>query len=221
MSGLEVFNAIGDLGLLLSLAAALIAWLLSSQPRAAIALTVAMIVCAAATSFLKIYLHACPTIPLLSAPSGHVSFATLIYGALTAVIASPAPAWARLPLAVAGGALIAAVAVARYFLEAHDPAEIASGVAIGLASLAIFALGYRDRPVGGRSVKPLALAAGAIAVVAYGHHLNGELFVNFVGFGGKTAQLTASAVCPGAYRQGRAATANSSVEPNRARDSLT
>ena len=63
MSGLEALNAIGDLGLLLSLAAALTVWLLSSQPRAAIGLMIAMIVCAAATSFLKIYLHACPMIP--------------------------------------------------------------------------------------------------------------------------------------------------------------
>ena len=201
MSGIEALNAIGDLGLLLSLAAALIAWLLSTRPRAAIALAIAMITCAAATSFLKIYLHACPMIPLLRGPSGHVSFATLIYGALVAVIASRSPAWARLPLAVTGGALIAAVAVARYFLEAHNFAELAFGVAIGMLSFAIFALAYRHGATGGRSVAPLALAAVAIAVVVYGHHLNGELFVNFVGFGGKTAQLSVAATCPAAYGQ--------------------
>jgi hypothetical protein len=50
-------------------------------------------------------------------------------------------------------------------------------------------------------VKPLALAAVAIGLVAYGHHLNGELFVNFVSFGGKTAQLSAAAACPGTYGQ--------------------
>jgi len=201
VSGLEALNAMGDLGLLLSLAAALTAWLLSTRPRAAIALAIAMIACAAATSFLKIYLHACPMIPLLRGPSGHVSFATLIYGALAVVIASRSPAWARWPLAVAGVALNAAVAVARYFLEAHNFAEIAFGVAIGLLSLAIFALACRHGATGGRSVMPLALAAVAIAVVAYGHHLNGELFVNFVGFGGKTAQLTVAAACPAAYGQ--------------------
>jgi len=196
MSGLEVLNAIGDLGLLLSLAAALIAWFLGSRPRAAIALMVAVIVCAAATTFLKLYLYACPLVPLLRAPSGHVSFATLIYGALFAAIASRAPAWARLPLAAAGGALIAAVAVARYFLEAHGFAEIASGIVIGLLSLAIVILALRREAVGGRSVKPLALAVVAIAVVAYGHHLNGELFVNLVAWGGDTARLSVAAVCP-------------------------
>lgn len=201
MSGLEALNAIGDLGLLLSLAAALIAWLLSSRPSAAIGLMIAMIVCAAATSLLKIYLHACPMIPLLRGPSGHVSFATLIYAALATVMASRAPAWARLPLIAVGGALIAAVAVARYFLEAHNVAEIAFGVAIGLISLAIFAIGCRHIAIGTRSVKPLALAAVVIAIVAYGHHLNGELFVNFVGFGGKTAQLSVSAACPAVYGQ--------------------
>jgi hypothetical protein len=201
MSGFEALDAIGDLGLLLALAAALIAWLLSSRPRAAIALMIAMIVCAAATSLLKIYLHACPMTPLLRGPSGHVGFATLIYGVLVAVIASHAPAWARLPLAVAGGALIAAVAVARYFLAAHSVAEIAFGVAIGLASFAIFAFAHRQGGVGRRSVKPLALAAVAIAVVAYGHHLNGELFVNFVAFGGETAQISVAAACPAAYGQ--------------------
>lgn len=201
MSGLDALNAIGDLGLLLSLAAALIAWLLSSQPRAAVALMIAIIVCAAATSLLKIYLHACPMIPLLRGPSGHVSFATLIYGVLATVIGSRAPAWARVPLLAIGGALIAAVAVARYFLEAHNFVEIAFGVAIGLASLVIFAISYRRISIRGRSAKPLALAAAAIAVVAYGHHLNGELFVNFVDFGGKTAQLSVSAACPAAYGQ--------------------
>jgi membrane-associated phospholipid phosphatase len=202
VTGLEALNAIGDLGLLLSLAAALIGWLLSSsQPRAAIALMIALIVCAAATSFLKIYLHACPMIPLLRGPSGHVGFAALIYGALSVVIASRAPGPARLPIAVAGAGLIAAVAVARYFLEAHNLAEIASGLAMGLVCLAIFALAYRPRARAGRSVKPLALAAVAIVLVAYGHHLNGELFVNFVGFGGKTAQLSVAAACPEAYGQ--------------------
>lgn len=200
MTGLEALDAIGDLGLLLSLAAALTAWLLSSRPRAAIALMVAMIVCAGATTLLKIYLHACPMIPLRG-PSGHVGFAALIYSALVAVIASRAPAWARLPLAAAGGVLIAAVAVARYFAEAHSVAEIAFGVAVGLMSFAIFAFVYRHGGVGGRSVMPLAAAVVAIAVVAYGRHVNGELFVNFVAFGGETAQLSVAAACPAAYGQ--------------------
>jgi hypothetical protein len=141
-------------------------------------------------------------IPLLRGPSGHVGFATLIYSVLVAVIASRAPAWARLPLVVAGAALIAAVAVARYFSEAHNVAEIAFGVAIGLASFAIFAFAHWLGGGGGsRSVKPLALAAVAIAVVAYGHHLNGEVFVNFVALGGETAQLSVAAACPAAYGQ--------------------
>lgn len=202
MTGLDALNAIGDLGLLLSLAAALIGWLLSSsQPRAAVALMIALIVCAAATSFLKIYLHACPMIPLLRAPSGHVGFATLIYGVLSVVIASRAPGAARLPIVFGAAGLIAAVAVARYFLEAHNLVEIALGIAMGLGCLAIFALAYRPRALAGRSVKPLALAAVAIGLVAYGHHLNGELFVNFVSFGGKTAQLSVAAACPGTYGQ--------------------
>jgi membrane-associated phospholipid phosphatase len=202
MSGLEALDAIGDLGLLLSLAVALTVWLLSSRPRAAIALMIAMIVCAAATTLLKIYLHACPMTPLLRGPSGHVGFATLTYSALVAVIASRAPAWARLPLIAAGGALIAAVAVARYFAEAHSVVEIVFGVMIGLVSFAIFAFAHRRLGGdGGRSVTPLALAAVAIAVVAYGHHLNGEGFVNFVAFGGETAQLSVAAACPAAYGQ--------------------
>jgi hypothetical protein len=201
MTGLEALDAFGDLGLLLSLAAALTVWLLSVRPRAAIALMIAMIVCAAATTLLKIYLHACPMIPLLRGPSGHVGFATLIYSALVAVIAPRVPAWARLPLVAAGGVLIAAVAVARYFAEAHNVAEIAFGIAVGLMSFAIFALVYRHGGVGGRSVTPLAIAVVAIAVVAYGRHVNGELFVNFVAFGGRTAQLSVAAACPAAYGQ--------------------
>ena len=120
---------------------------------------------------------------------------------LVAVIASRAPAWARLPLAAAGGALIAAVAVARYFLEAQtSPKSRRRHDRLGVpCDLRAWLLPWTA--IGGRSVKPLALAAAAIAVVAYGHHLNGERFVNFVGFGGKTAQLSVSAVCPAAYGQ--------------------
>jgi membrane-associated phospholipid phosphatase len=201
MTAIEALNALGDMGLLLSLVAALLAWLLKTRPRAAIWLAAAVIVCGAATTLLKIYLHACPMVPLLRGPSGHVSFATLIYGALATVITPRAPAWMRWPLAAAAGVLIAAVAVARYFLEAHNLAEIAFGVAIGVVSLAIFALAYRQGGTGERSMKPLLLAAAAIAVVAYGHHLNGELFVNFATFGGKTAQLSVAAACPAAYGQ--------------------
>lgn len=201
MKGIDALNALGDLGLLLSLAVALIAWLLGTRPRAAIALTLAMIACATATTLLKIYLDACPMIPLLRGPSGHVGFATLIYSALALVIAARVPVWARVPLVAAGGVLIAAVAVARYFLEAHGIAEIAFGVAVGLVCFAIFAFVYRQGGAGGRSVMPLALAVVAIAVVAYGRHVNGELFVNFVAFGGETAQLSVAAACPAAYGQ--------------------
>ena len=201
MNGIESLNALGDIGLLLSLVAALLAWLFATQPRAALWLAAAVAVCGAATTLLKIYLHACPAVPLLRAPSGHVSFATLIYGALIAVIASRAPAWTRLPLAVAALGLITAVAIARYFLEAHIVGEIAFGVGVGLVCLAIFAFGYRWGGVDGPSVKPLALAAVVIAAVAYGHHLNGELFVNFATFGGRTAQLPVAWACPAAGGQ--------------------
>ncbi|HEY1506268.1 MAG TPA: phosphatase PAP2 family protein [Stellaceae bacterium] len=201
MSGIGILNAFGDTGLLLSLAAALLAWLFSTRPHAALWLGVAVVMCGGATAISKIYLHACPITPVLRGPSGHVSFATLIYGALVAVIAPRAPAWARWPLAVAGGTLVVAIAVGRYVIDAHTVAEILLGLGIGLVALAIFVLGYWHGGAGARSVKPLALAAAAIAIVAYGHPFNGEVFVNALGFGGETEHLTVAAACPAEYGQ--------------------
>jgi hypothetical protein len=196
MTGVEMLDALGDVGLLLSLAAALAAWLLSSRPFAALWLAGAMIFCAAATSLLKIYLHACPMIPLLRGPSGHVSFATLIYGALVAVIFSRYRGWVRLSLASAGILIVAAVAVARFILDAHNLPEIAFGLGIGTLSLALFAFGYRRTAAENRSVKALMAAVAVLVLVVYGHHLNGERFVDFLAFDGETAHFSLMAACP-------------------------
>ena len=86
--------------------------------------------------------HASVRLPPASdfvSPSGHSSLSVLIYGAIALVIAAQHSGWLRAVILVTGASLIVAIAGSRLWLNAHSAPEVAVGVVIGIATLALFA----------------------------------------------------------------------------------
>lgn len=91
-------------------------------------------------SFLSMELHA------KSVPSGHAGMSTLFYGQLAARLSRLRPAWAKVIAALPIG-IAAAVSISVWFLGWHSRFDIACGVVIGAAFLAISdRLGRRASP---------------------------------------------------------------------------
>lgn len=129
-------------------AAAWLAWL----GRGRLALGIVALV-AATTAFalgLKATTHILRPNPIyagaveFSFPSGHVTFATAIYGALCWLVARDFDRpWRTLALFCVGG-LIATVAVSRIYLGAHWPSDVTAGLLYGTGAIAVFALVFRS-----------------------------------------------------------------------------
>ena len=100
-------------------------------------------------------------------PSGHASFAAVFYGAVAILLAAGRDRPQRVVLGGAALGLVLAIGASRVRLDAHSPEEVAIGLAIGGASLALFALVHAraGRPV----LSPVPLAAGfAVALLLLG-----------------------------------------------------
>ena len=165
----------GDVAVALPLSVVMLLWLLWSRARgAAAAWAGAVGLCIAATALLKILLYVCSPVPDLVSPSGHTSLSTLIYGALTLVIAAERRGWRRVALLAAGACLIVGVAASRLALNAHSAVEVGIGLLIGAATLALFAVRYRRKASERRSLRPLILSAVAVIILLHGHELRAE-----------------------------------------------
>lgn len=163
----------GDLAVLLPLAAmlALVLWRFES-PAAAWAWLQALAFCMLATLLLKIGFLTCSRawgVDILS-PSGHASMSTAVYGALTLVMATQTARWRPL-IVLSGVLLIGAIAMTRTTLHVHNNAEVEIGLAVGLASLGVFAWKYRR--LSHPKINLPAIGAGAACVLAllYGARL--------------------------------------------------
>src|SRR5947209_5300756 len=94
---LTALTDFGDLALTLPLVGIIFFWLIAVRAKAGVGWWVAAVVlCAGGTALLKMYFFACPLMPELRSPSGHTSLSTLVYGALTALIALEPRGWRRL-----------------------------------------------------------------------------------------------------------------------------
>lgn len=178
---LRTITDLGDLAVLLPLAAALGLWLLAARSRSAFAWWVAAVaLCAGGTVALKVYFFACPGPYALTSPSGHSSFSVLIYGALAVIAAAAVSAtWQRFVIIAGVAVLVAAIAVSRHMLAAHGPLEILCGLAVGLVSLALFVRGY-FRPQPDVSLRPLLAAVVVLVAVLHGNELRAEEFLQEV-----------------------------------------
>ena len=158
---------LGDSAVLapISLAVFVLLWLTHDR-RTALAWGLAIGVCCVAMIVLKVALRPCdrPLItPALQNPSGHAAFSTAVYGALTLLVVRRLHGRSARWVAISFGvAWIGAIAASRVTESAHTILEIVLGVAIGGASLLVFAAGGHRAPQSRRS---LALIGVLIAMV--------------------------------------------------------
>src|SRR6266851_9375030 len=134
----------GDTAVTVPLAGLMVGFLLATRrPRLAIGCGLAILGGASAVAVLKLVLSACDH-PLngfgLSSPSGHTAMSISVYGGFAAVIATTLTRPARATVIAGTAALIIAIALSRILLNYHSTIEVAVGLAVGIAALAICAL---------------------------------------------------------------------------------
>jgi undecaprenyl-diphosphatase len=174
-----ILHAVTDLGdsvITLPIAAVVLAWLaIWGSRRVAVAWLVALLACGAVTALLKIYFKACPLPGVeLDSPSGHTSMSLFVYGGLTLVTAAQIGGWRRGAVATLGGLFVLTIAVSRILLDYHSQAEVAIGLAIGLAALALFGVPFRRYGQRRMPLWPLWLAALVPILLLDGRQLSNE-----------------------------------------------
>lgn len=174
-------NAVTDLGdsaLLLPIAALIFTYLLLTRlTRTALGWAAAIGFCLSAMATLKIGFHACGSQVLagtIASPSGHAAFSTAIYGSLAVLLRRGLPGVQRFLPPCAAALLVGAIAFSRIMLKAHSPLEVAIGLAVGLLSVALFAVATRktiEPPINIRAAFTVALLLG---IALYGTRLPAE-----------------------------------------------
>ena len=180
MSTATFITDFGDLAVTLPIAAMILVWLLRSAESRLLAgaWALAVVMCGGAIGLLKVYFSACST-SIVENPSGHVGMSTLVYGGLALMVAVR---WRRtaVPVTAAGLGIIAAIAVSRVMLGAHDTAEVLVGLAVGAAALAIFAKALiQDLPV--VPAKPILASVVLIIVLLHGQQVQAEQLIRTIG----------------------------------------
>ena len=99
------------------------------------------------------------------APSGHVAFATVVYGSLAAILVVLDGRLAARLAAAFCAAVIAIVAVTRVTLIMHTAGDVVAGFAVGALGVFVFARALREQ-LQGRRLGALSLFAvvGVVAV---------------------------------------------------------
>lgn len=144
--------SLADAALLLPAAALLGLYLAAlRQGRLLLAWLLALAIAGGGTVAAKLVFHACGhalTDAEVVSPSGHASFATIFYGALALLLGEGRGVRTRTTLALGAALLVCAVGISRVRTGAHSPAEVAIGVAIGMAALLVFGFlhGKSGRP---------------------------------------------------------------------------
>jgi hypothetical protein len=183
MAWLKALTEFGDLAVLTPLATVMLLWLLLIRsPRVAVWWAISVAFCAGLTAVLKVSFYGCPPASNLHSPSGHTSFSTLVYGAMTLVTVTESRGLPRMITIGAGGGFILAIAASRFLLYIHSAPEVGLGLVIGSAALALFGQSYlRHRAKVWLS--PLFVTGGALLLVLHGRELGAErLFHEIAGF---------------------------------------
>ena len=180
ISFLSFVTNFGDLDLLLPLSLVVAGTLWRFESRAvATAFAGALVLCLGTLAVLKLTLLSCGAYwhLLVRSPSGHCGAATIVYGAIAIVLATHTPP--RLRRLWYGGALalIVLIALSRVVLRMHSQVEVAIGLTIGAACLALFTLRYRGRPHPRINPLALGLALSLTSLVAYGSQSQAEILL--------------------------------------------
>ena len=170
---------IGDTTVVVSVALAVLAWLLVQRAwRSAVYWTVAIVGATLLNTAIKVALHRPrPGGPLyegwsaFSFPSGHSTVNVVLYGFLALLIVQGIAHRARLPV-ILGAALIALlIAFSRLYLGAHWASDVAGGLAFGsgwIALLGVYYLHGRRESIGAAG---LLIVACLALVLAGGTHI--------------------------------------------------
>ncbi len=174
----HLVSALADSALLLPASALLLLYLaVLREWRLALAFSACLGVAGGATIVLKLLFHACGhaiTDSRVVSPSGHVSFATVFYGALALVLTGGRSQLVR-RVAMAGiFLLILAVAISRVRLGVHSRSEVAIGFMVGAAALALFAVLHARLGRPGISWIPIAAGFVAAVILLGGDHFSLE-----------------------------------------------
>jgi membrane-associated phospholipid phosphatase len=189
---LHALTDFGDSIITLPIAALVLIWFaIWGDRKARLVWLAGLILCGAVTATLKIYFKACPVAGLdLDSPSGHTSMSLYVYGGLILITAAQFDHWRRNGVLVLGGLFILGIALSRAVLEYHSKLEVAIGLVIGAAALALFWLPYRTHRPARMPVWPLWLAALVPIAFLSGRSMSAEgllfriaLYIHgFVGF---------------------------------------
>jgi membrane-associated phospholipid phosphatase len=172
---LIALTELGDTAVLAPLAVLLLLWLLLLRSaRGAAWWAIAVVMCMGLTAALKLTFYGCPPLPDLRSPSGHASFSTLVYGAITLVSATESRGFRRVMAISSGVGLILAIAASRLLLSAHSVPEIGLGLVIGTAALALFGRSYLRCRATKVWLSLLLVTGGALVLVLHGGELDAE-----------------------------------------------
>ncbi|MGA8610122.1 MAG: phosphatase PAP2 family protein [Xanthobacteraceae bacterium] len=175
MIWLKELTGFGNLAVLMPLATVMLLWLLLAHShRVALWWAFAVVFCAGLTAVLKVFFYGCPPAPDLHSPSGHTSFSTLVYGAVTLATASQSRGVPRLIAIGVGAGFILAIAASRLLLHAHSAPEVVLGLAVGIVALALFAQPYRRCYKPTIWLSPLFVACGGLLLAFHGRELDTE-----------------------------------------------
>ena len=182
MEMIKTLTNFGDLAVLLPLTAIVTVWLVTvRQPRVLAWWLAAVALCIGSTALLKIYFFVCPPAAALHSPSGHTSFSTLVYGAVTLAIVTAVTGWKRVAVLVSGVAFIVAIGVSRVIVEAHSVAEVVVGSMIGVTALGLFASQFWPRRPAEPRLRALLIASVTMMVVLNGQDLRAEDMLHAIG----------------------------------------
>lgn len=170
--------SLADAALLLPASALLvIGLLLLGRWSLALAFAISLGLAGLGTVAAKLLFHACgPALsgPRVVSPSGHASFAIFFYGAVAILFGSGRPVAVRWALGVSTALLVAAVGVSRVRTGAHTPAEVALGLGMGAAALALFAVLQARAGQPRLPWMPVAAAFGVALLLLGGRHFSLE-----------------------------------------------
>src|SRR5690242_18673216 len=125
MYWLIALTNLGDLAVLIPLVATTFLWLfLVRAPRGAVWWALAVSICVGLTAIAKVSAYACPPAPDLQSPSGHTSFSTLVFGAISMITAAECRGVQRAMSISVGIGLILGIAASRMLLAFHSMREV-------------------------------------------------------------------------------------------------
>jgi membrane-associated phospholipid phosphatase len=133
----------GDAAILLPISATVLFCLMATKAyRVAAAWSLAIALCLGVMVVLKLAFRSCGDVwtdNAIISPSGHTAFSTTVYGGLAGLLTMRTThSWIRIATPVLALGWIVAIGVSRILLQAHSPAEVAVGWAVGAVLVSLF-----------------------------------------------------------------------------------